>query len=132
VIVAFSSVRFTDAAKHDKFPNHYPAPGTVGTVVGFTTDKKTMYVQWEEGSTSASDIWACPAECLEELVDVERIAFELRNCIGHPCRERCMVCSRRHDSAIKDCWADLMADAAKVIGDRLLSPSRVGEAVYIE
>lgn len=50
-------VEFTDADMHESMPHYYPAPGTIGTIVG---DAFTIapWVQWPNGSTSDDDIWS--------------------------------------------------------------------------
>jgi hypothetical protein len=46
-------VVFTSAIWHERKPQWYPAPGTVGTVLY----DNTGYIQWPKGSTSRDDAW---------------------------------------------------------------------------
>ena len=50
-------VRFCASGAHDAEPQHYPEPGTVGTVV-FANRSGTL-VRWPLGSTSGDDCWWC-------------------------------------------------------------------------
>lgn len=41
---------------HERYPRNYPAPGTIGTVLGYSK-WFSVYVQWRKGSTSTDDCW---------------------------------------------------------------------------
>lgn len=41
---------------HELYPRNYPAPGTIGTVLGVNS-WSSVYVQWSKGSTSTDDRW---------------------------------------------------------------------------
>lgn len=61
---------------HDRRPDFYPVPGTIGTVMfrdddeimDFPGDGMEWLIQWPEGSTSEDDQWWCAA-CALEAVD---------------------------------------------------------------
>ena len=59
-------VIFTNSSLHKKYPLFYPKFGTVGVVVAYISlSYSDVYVQWPEGTTSGSDLWACDKEHLE-------------------------------------------------------------------
>lgn len=57
-------VRFVDEAAHEKEPQFYPAPGTIGTVTT-VLGPTCCFVQWPNGTTSGGDEWAVPINWLE-------------------------------------------------------------------
>lgn len=59
-------VVFTNSSLHQKYPVFYPKFGTVGVVFAYISlSHSNVYVQWPEGTTSGSDLWACDKEHLE-------------------------------------------------------------------
>lgn len=64
-------VRYINEEKHLSNPEHYPAPGTVGTVSIIDEEDALdfMYVQWPKGTTSMDDCWWCTREDIEPVED---------------------------------------------------------------
>ena len=50
-------VQFTNETMHRRFPQYYPAPGTVGEVMAGHARTGELFVQWPAGSTSRNDLW---------------------------------------------------------------------------
>ena len=57
-------VRFTDEGHHNRAPQYYPEPGTVGTVDRIDEDHD-IWVRWPEGSTDAPYLWCCSKYSVE-------------------------------------------------------------------
>ena len=58
-------VQFKNEVKHSRFPQYYPAPGTVGEVMSGRARTGELFVQWPEGSTSGNDLWWVSVESVE-------------------------------------------------------------------
>lgn len=60
-------VRFTSADAHERDPQFYPAPGTVGTVYRID-DEGDPWVEWPAGSTDKPYRW-CASKKNVEVVE---------------------------------------------------------------
>lgn len=62
---AGDKVTFTSELLHDKYPEYFPAVGTVGEVVDlkFFVAVGSHWVQWAKGSTSTNDLFL--ADCAD-------------------------------------------------------------------
>lgn len=56
-------VRFLSEEQHEKYPQWYPAVGTIGKVISAT--EGSMDVQWPQGATTMDDCWSAFAKWLE-------------------------------------------------------------------
>lgn len=50
-------VIFVDAKAHEREPEFYPEPGTVGEII--RVSRHGLNVRWPKGSTSWDDVWGC-------------------------------------------------------------------------
>lgn len=59
---------------HKRFPEWYPAPGTIGTILD-AGDEDCISIQWSKGSTSKDDIWYVRSEQLRKLTKRDTLLF---------------------------------------------------------
>lgn len=59
---------------HRLYPEYYPAPGTVGTVLE-VNGRDNMYVQWSKGSTSEDDRWYAAGHHLRKVTKHDILLF---------------------------------------------------------
>ena len=50
-------VVFVDGKAHEREPEFYPEPGTVGEII--RVSRHGLNVRWPKGSTSWDDVWGC-------------------------------------------------------------------------
>lgn len=62
-------VRYLCQERHERAPEYYPKPGTVGTVRQFYPLENELYVQWPNESTSWSNLWFCNIEDVEPVTE---------------------------------------------------------------
>lgn len=55
IIEEGTNVVFEDHEAHQRLPEYFPAPGTIGEVI--STDMGALRIQWPPGSTSYPDTW---------------------------------------------------------------------------
>lgn len=59
---------------HKRFPEWYPAPGTIGTILD-ASDEDCISIQWSKGSTSKDDIWYVRSEQIRKLTKRDTLLF---------------------------------------------------------
>lgn len=59
---------------HKRFPEWYPAPGTIGTILD-ASDEDCISIQWSKGSTSKDDIWYIRSEQIRKLTKRDTLLF---------------------------------------------------------
>lgn len=62
-----SRVRFLDTEAHERFPEHYPKPGTIGIVYGVSPTQTTLVVRWPNSSVTGDGYWAVKSTQIEKV-----------------------------------------------------------------